>query len=472
MTSKLNRREFVQSTAAAALSSTLLRPSGALESFATDDSITIAAVGDCMITRPLSVLPAEEFLPLAKIIRAADVSFGNFEMTLADADAPPAYHDSCAYVHLRADSADNRAIADELKWAGFKLMGLANNHSMDYGAEGLLATERKFDQAGIVRAGTGRDLAEARSPVYYDSARGRVALIACASTFPYGAFAADGNGEVAGRPGLNPVRVQTTYRVTQEQMNALSEITVSLGLPRDAASIVAPNPAPGAVPSPRPLASNFFGRRFVAGSLAGVLTEADPLDTAAIAAAVKRASRNSELTLLGIHAHEAARAAEIPAQFLQPFARACVDAGANCFIGHGPHVLRGIEIYKGAPIFYSLGNFIFHGESARQIPPEIYATCGVTGTDPSDVFDKMIGGFAAEPFWISVIAVSTFRNRKLAELKLYPVALQSQLSRSQRGTPILATGALAQHIIEELARLSAPYGTRIAFRDGVGVVEM
>ena len=457
MTSKLNRREFVHSTATAALASTFLHPAAAL---AEPDTITVAAVGDCMITRPLSVLPPDEFLPLAKIIRAADVSFGNFEMTLADADAPPAYHDSCAYVHLRADSAENRAIAEELKWAGFKLLGLANNHSMDYGSEGLLATQRKLDDAGLAHAGTGRDLAEARSPVYFDSPRGRVALVACASTFPYGAFAADGNGEVPGRAGLSPVRVQTTYRVEPAQLDALRKVASSIGLGGGNANASSDS-------------FNFLQHKFVAGSPAGVLTEADPLDTAAIAAAVKRASRNSELVLLGIHAHESAgRAAEIPAQFLQPFARACVDAGANAFIGHGPHVLRGIEIYKGCPIFYSLGNFFFHGESAKQIPPEIYATCGVSGTDPSDVFDKMIGGFAAEPFWISVIAVPTFRDRKLAALKLYPVTLQSQLSRSRRGTPMLATGTLAQHIIEELARLSQPYGTRIAFRDGVGLVEI
>ncbi len=44
--------------------------------------------------------------------------------------------------------------------------------------------------------------------------------------------------------------------------------------------------------------------------------------------------------------------------FLETFSRRCVDAGADAVIGHGPHELRGIEIYHGAPIFYSLGNFL------------------------------------------------------------------------------------------------------------------
>ena len=54
----------------------------------------------------------------------------------------------------------------------------------------------------------------------------------------------------------------------------------------------------------------------------------------------------------------------MPADFIPIFARAVIDAGADVFVGHGPHVLRGIEIYKGKPIFYSLSNFIFQNETA------------------------------------------------------------------------------------------------------------
>lgn len=47
---------------------------------------------------------------------------------------------------------------------------------------------------------------------------------------------------------------------------------------------------------------------------------------------------------------------------LRRFARAVIDAGADAVIGHGPHVLRGIEFYQGRPIAYSLGNFVtWHG---------------------------------------------------------------------------------------------------------------
>ena len=446
----MNRRGFLQASSAWALSAAAARLS-----FAQPSTITLAAVGDCMVTRRISVLESPRFLELVKLLRSSDVTFANFEMTLADADAPPQYHEGCAYVHLRADSPENQFIADELKWAGIKIVGLASNHSLDYGAPGLFSTIAKFDRAALPHAGTGANLAEARAPGYFDMAKGRVALVACASTFPDWTQAADGNGEVAGRPGLNPVRLRTRYRVSPEQLVSLRAIARSLG-----ATV-------GAGPELR-----FMGRTFVAGEPAGAEVAADPEDTAAIVASVRRASRNSDLVLMGIHAHEGGGSADVPSPFLQPLAHACVDAGTDAFIGHGPHVLRGIEIYKGKPIYYSLGNFIFHGESAKQIPAEIYRECKVSGSDPSDVFDKVLPGFSAAPFWHTVVPVATFSAHKLTDLRLHPVTLNPRLSRSSRGTPELAQGDEAQQIIAAIAKLSEPYGTRIRYDGRTGVVQL
>jgi poly-gamma-glutamate synthesis protein (capsule biosynthesis protein) len=447
-----SRRSFLQSSAAFALTLAASRLADAQSR-----SITLAAAGDCMITRRISVLGSPPFLELVKLLRSADITFANFEMTLAEANASPAYHEGCAYVHLRADNPDNQFIVDELKWAGIKMAGLANNHSMDYGVPGLLSTLHKFDKGGLVHAGTGNDLAEARAPAYYDIAQGRVALVACASTFPDWTQAADGNGEVAGRAGLNPLQVRVTYRVTPEQLESLRAVASTIGS------------SPGRAGSQQ---LRFLNRTFVAGEPTGADATADPADSAAITAAVRRASRNADLVLMGIHAHEAGGKPEIPSPFLRPLAHACVDAGADAFLGHGPHVLRGIEIYKARPIFYSLGNFIFHGESEKQIPPEIYKACEVSGSDPSDVFDKVLPGFSAAAFWESVVPFATFQEKKLTALKLYPVTLRPELSRPRRGSPELAQGEAAKQIIATIARLSEPYGTQIRFDGRVGIVQL
>jgi hypothetical protein len=79
-------------------------------------------------------------------------------------------------------------------------------------------------------------------------------------------------------------------------------------------------------------------------------------------------------------------------------------------------------------------------------------------------------GFPASRIWYeSVVAVPYFRGHQLSELRLYPIDLGQKAPRSQRGTPRLADKQLAQKIIQRLAMLSAPFGTKITFEDGLGI---
>src|SRR2546422_9974351 len=80
---------------------------------------------------------------------------------------------------LRGDS----SLLKELQWIGFNLFGAANNHSLDYGIEGLRIHSRVLQEAGVTFAGIGENLGEARAPAYLETARGRMALVSCASTF-------------------------------------------------------------------------------------------------------------------------------------------------------------------------------------------------------------------------------------------------------------------------------------------------
>lgn len=66
-----------------------------------------------------------------------------------------------------------------------------------------------------------------------------------------------------------------------------------------------------------------------------------------------------------------------------------IDAAAGVVVGHGPHVLRGIEVYKGRPIFYSLANFIFENDLVELQPADSYELSGLDGDSlPSDYFGK------------------------------------------------------------------------------------
>jgi len=179
---------------------------------------------------------------------------------------------------------------------------------------------------------------------------------------------------------------------------------------------------------------------------------------------------------MSIHDHENGATRDVPAQFLSTFARAMIDAGADAVVGHGPHVLRGIEIYEGKPIFYSLGNFVFEPETVERLPLDDYEAIGadpangVAGLNDVRYDNDRRGYPARRKVWESVVVVARWRNRKLNSIELHPISLGFGEPRTIRGRPALADQELGRKIIEDLRRLSAPFGTRIEYRGGIGVV--
>ena len=419
--------------------------------------MSFALTGDSIITRRLSVYTEPAFTRLMALVRGADAAFTNIEMLFHDFEMFPMNESGGTY--MRAEP----ALAKELAWAGFDLGSLANNHTGDYGVAGMRLTQKYVAEAGIVAAGVGQSLAEAREAKFLETAKGRVALISVSSTFPDHSRAGTTRGDVPARPGLSPLRFTTTYVVTPERFEQL----------RLAAGEIAGRPAAAGD------VLTFVGRRFVAGPTAGIRTEPNPRDVEEIAAVVKSAATLADFVIVTIHAHESGRAGVTePAMFLPAFARAMVDAGADMFVGHGPHVLRGIELYKGKPILYSLGDFVFQNETLLRYPTDNYEEqrLGVDG-QPNDYLNRRYendkAGFPANRLiWESVVAMPRFDGDRLVELALHPIGLGFGAPRQVRGRPMLADAPLAQKILNDLSTLSAPFGTRLTVRDGVGYVDL
>ncbi|MGH9349531.1 MAG: CapA family protein [Vicinamibacterales bacterium] len=419
-------------------------------------SFTLALTGDSIITRRLSVHTEPAHTRLFDLVRGADAAFTNLEMLFHDYE-PYAMNQSGG-TYMRAEP----ALAKELVWAGFDMVARANNHTGDYGAEGMRLTTKHVAAAGLVQAGVGEDLATAREAAFLDTGKGRVALISVASTFPDHSRAGRGRNGVRGRPGLNPLRFTTTYVVPRERLDELRALS---------AEITGRAPAQGDT-------ITFFGSRFTAGSRAEARTEPNAEDVAEIAAVVRSASRQADYTILTIHAHEGAGNRAVPAQFLVTFARAMVDAGADVFVGHGPHVLRGIEMYKGKPILYSLGDFIFQNETLARLPSENYEPyrlgpeAGVADFNDSR-YKKDTTGFPADrEIWEAVVAMVRWEGRRITELALHPISLGFGRPRTERGRPVLADAALGKKILDDVAQRSAPFGTRLSVRNGIGYVEL
>ncbi|RWI86439.1 CapA family protein [Mesorhizobium sp.] len=434
------------------------------------DGFTMAAVGDLIVSRALTKGNHPGLGDVVKILHDADVTFGNMETLVFDirsfkgcpqAEFGGAYHVSPP------------ELGPDLKAMGFNLMSRANNHTLDWGVEGMRETSRVLDESSIIHAGVGENLAEAGAARFLETARGRVALVSLATTFTPMSRACDPAGEAPGRPGLNALRLTRNIVVPPEMIESLRRVRHVL-----------PGYMAGEVDQSQVV---LLGQTFKAGDKPSFSYEANPRDVADILRNVRRGKQFSDFCIITNHGHEPDWIEEVsqePPDYEQSFARKMIDAGADAYIGHGPHLLRGIEIYRGRPIFYSLGNF-FYDDLRTPVGADMFEAYGrdpridtdaeVTVDEEAKGYptpDGFVGALAAPIFYESVVAVSCFEQNQLAELRLYPVELGYSKRFANRGVPRLVTGPHAKAILERLQKLSKPFGTEIAIENDVGVIRL
>ena len=210
-------------------------------------------------------------------------------------------------------------VAEVLKATGFDALSLANNHSMDLGADGLLQTAANLKRVGIAHSGAGRNIAEARAPAILECDGVKVALLSYSSVFVPGTFPA-GND----KPGIATVSVKTSYEISDR-------LSYSPGL------------------QPR------------------VITTANAKDLQSLVDDVHRAKAVADLVVVSCHwgvtRHANAGASGVPIEdtplfvldYQEEMSHAAIDAGADLVFGHHPFRLLGVEIYKSVPICYCLG---------------------------------------------------------------------------------------------------------------------
>ena len=445
-------------------------------------NFTLALTGDCMLTRRLSVFTEERFLALREILRGADAAFTNLEGTVHTWD------EGTPGITQGTFMTTAPKLLEDLKWLGINLVSCANNHGFDYGEQGVLANVRHLDAAGLSHAGTGKNLAEARAPGYLDTPNGRVALVALTAAFRAWNQAGEQRPDLRGRPGINPLGFQTTYRVDRlafEQLQRMSrELGFEIGKERARKHFYSEKE----IPAEKDAELTFLGNRYVQDQSFSISTEANARDFEDNLRWIREARRQADWVLVSVHYHEFGGTAlltvttraelEEPADFVSKFARKAIDAGADVIVGHGPHFPLGIEIYQDRPIFYSVGNLIFQNETVGFFPADAYERfdLGLQAT-PADFLDARTSGgkkgHPSEPaYWENMFAVCRFDKKALKEIKIFPIEQGFGRPRPQRGRPLLAEGEIAKRVLERVTRLSKRYGTNVSIREGIGVIEL
>ena len=436
-----------------------------------DSSIRMLLAGDAMPSRRLTPFDEPDYRALIDLIRGADLAFANLETTVRNRDeGAPGWTQGTPMT-------TPPVLLDDLKWMGFGLLSNANNHATDYGTGGLLATLAHLRAAGLPCAGAGANLAQARAPAYAETPAGRVGLVAATSFFRPWNRASDQRLDSAGRPGINPLGFATGYTLDAAAFAELKRVSDRLGLTQERARHRAAFFSAKETPGDDDNTLSFLGSQFRKGDGFHVATRINREDADAVLRQIKEARRQADWVIFSFHSHEFGVGGRLTAatdvgmeemaDFYVEFARAAIDAGADVVAGHGPHLTLGVEVYRGRPILYGLGNFIFQNDTVEVFPSEAYQRFGLPHeATPADFLDARTDGdrrgFPASPeFWQGIAAECDFRDRKLAAVRLHPLDLGHGRSRAQRGRPLLARGEVAHRILERTDRLSRRFGTKI-----------
>ncbi len=267
----------------------------------TKDSLTVVAVGDTSPNRddPLSI-----FRYCMDTLRGADILFGQMESPMTDSNTH-------MFVPHRPHKIrpDNISALNE-KGARFDVMSFAANASMDYGHEGFFDTIGILKKNNIAVVGAGKNIEEARKPAIIERKGTKVGFLAYLSILSPGLVADEDT------PGSAPLRSSHSYQQVDFQ--------------------------PGTPPL--------------------IITKLFPEDKRAMKKDIRKLRPQVDVLVVSMHCGVHIVPAMI-AMYQKEAAYAAIDAGADLILQHHAHILKGIEVYEGKVIFYSLGNF-----AAEHIP--------------------------------------------------------------------------------------------------------
>jgi poly-gamma-glutamate synthesis protein (capsule biosynthesis protein) len=426
---------------------------------------SLVAIGDLLNSRPTADIQDASFQKALEIVRGGDVAIGNREGVILDL---PTFKGQ-PYGH--GQMYGEASLAGDMKAMGVDMVSMANNHSTDWGWEGVIEAGRLLDGVGIVHSGSGLTLADARKAGILATPKGKVALVSTATTFKVNAGANDASeGGVPARPGISTLRLRKVNLVNAEQMAAVRALAT------ERASLLAPTPKPDA--RDVTFGDEIYRLATTPGSGPRIAYEMELYDHAALLKAVREAKEAADLVVFTIHAHESSTGLDddTPAapDFLLKLFHQCVDAGADVILGGGPHAVRGIEIYKGKPVLYGMGLFMLKAQIKAMQETVLRMWPDLDGHPPKPQQGGSSSGGGTPPRWLEgVIAVVDYDAKgREKQVRLYPIDLTGGGDRALRGLPRIAQGETATRILTDLQRDSAQFGTRIAIKDGQGLIRI
>lgn len=405
------------------------------------NSLKIAVTGQSLIKHDIRQIDKPGFQAVCSLLHKADLAFTNFESTILGSHG--GWPLKGAFF-----GCSQPVVLDTLQALGFQALSLSNNHAFDLGPAGVLSTLEEVDRRGFLHAGIGRNQTAAVRPARGTFAGRKVALVAMdGGPGPDFMYAADGAFGRPERPGINRLKITKVIDVDADTFEQLRVLRDKIGYTAaDLGNDSQPDDAPPVDADGELCIARAIFRR--AGRV-GKNVKVDEDSLSRNLAAITSAAEDGCLVIAYLHHHHWESVwADVPA-WVGDVARQCIDAGAAMFVSHGAPVLQPIEIYRGKPIFYSLGNFIFHVRSEKS-------------------------PWRAREVWESVVPVCTFgEDGALAEIRAHPIVIGGAETLEdndleKRLTPERAYGEDAERILRRFCNVSTMSGATMSVTNDTG----
>ncbi|MBC7091374.1 MAG: CapA family protein [Nitrososphaeria archaeon] len=239
--------------------------------------------------------------------------FSNCKNVIVNLETPIVVNSRLIPMNKYSALKTNIKIIDFLKKIGVKAVSLANNHIMDYGDSAAKFTKNALSRERIKSYGYGVSRSEAFQPCMLEVDGKKVGIIGFTTTFVSEALSKDD------KPGVAGIRIITRVEI-----------------------------------DPREILEEPAAPYIVKGE---VLNN----DLTFLEKILKAARKECDYLVLQPHwGVGLAPYNKIVLDYVKTLARHSIDVGAELIVGGHPHTFQPIEVYKGKPIFYSLGNLIFY----------------------------------------------------------------------------------------------------------------
>ncbi len=276
--------------------------------------LTLILGGDTGVTKRFSeeIKAEPKYASFLNVLEEGDIVFANLECALTNYEYPETPDFSTA-------NKCDPIVAKDLASIGIDIFSLAHR-VLDFGNRGLFDSIDALDKENIKHVGGGRTPEEATKEEIIEVRDQRVGFLSFDAAYSKKteakAVPSADRKTYLNKPGLAPIHVKTVYEIEPSTLALVGLIRA------------------------------IIERSYVEEKSLGNVVEK-----------IKNVKKNVNLLVVAVHW---GTLADELLEYQRPLGHALIDAGADVIAGSHPHRTHGVEIYKGKPIFYSLGNFIYH----------------------------------------------------------------------------------------------------------------